>query len=123
MQRLDKPVQSVDEGDELRSLEQVLVCLRATSQDPRQDSRLRIPKKRYALKRLLVELEQHLERGRDAGRLHLAPQSALVAPYAVHDARHVPEVLLELLLQHVRVYSALQVAMVLFLPPCYAVPT
>lgn len=45
--------------------------------------------------RLAIVGEEELERRAEAGDLHLAPEAALVAADAVHDARDVAEVLLE----------------------------
>lgn len=55
--------------------------------------------RRDVLERALVEFEEDLQRGADARCLDLAPKPALVAAHAVHDARDVAEVLLELFFQ------------------------
>ena len=61
--------------------------------------------KQHVLKSKRIKLEQHLQCSRDTRRLYLAPQSAPIAPYAVHDARDIPEMFLELILEHVRILA------------------
>ena len=47
----------------------------------------------------LVQLEEDLERCADTGRLDLAPESAFIASYTVHDAGNIAEVILEFILE------------------------
>lgn len=52
------------------------------------------------LERFLVELEEDLERRRDARRLHFPPKPTLIAPDTIHNPRHVPKMRLELFFQN-----------------------
>lgn len=49
-----------------------------------------------------VEFKEDLERGRETGDLDFAPESTLVAAYAVHDAGDVPEPIFELLFEELQ---------------------
>lgn len=48
----------------------------------------------------LVELEEDLERRRDARGLHFPPKPTFIAPDTIHNARHVPKMRLELFFQN-----------------------
>ncbi len=75
VQTLREPVQSVDERYYLGARQQVVVD--------------------RGVQGGLVELEEDLESGADAGRLDFTPEAAFVTADAVHDSGDVTEVLLE----------------------------
>ena len=101
MQAFNQPMQSVDQRDDFRTREEILVGSRA---EVKLISTLPIRRtvKIYILQCLLIHLEEYLERGAKPRRLDFPPQSALVAPHAIHDAGNIPEMLLELFLQNLR---------------------
>lgn len=55
------------------------------------------------LQGLLIELEEDFHRSCDSRGLNLAPQPAFIAADAVHDHRNISEVMLEFLLQDLRI--------------------
>ena len=69
-------MQGIHERDQLRALQQGILAVL-----------------------VLVELEQHLQRGAVADRLQLPPETAFIASNAIHQAAHVAESVAEILLE------------------------
>ena len=88
-QALAQAMQGVDERDQF-----------ASAQDDRV--RVLVGVERARERGGAVVREEEFERRPEAGDLQLAPEAALVAADAVHDARDVAEVVLELVLEELR---------------------
>lgn len=82
-------MQGIDERDQF-----------ASAQDDRV--RVLVGVERARERRGAVVREEELERRPEASDLQLAPETAFVAAYTVHDARDVAEVILELVFEELR---------------------
>ena len=98
MQTLAKAMERVDQCDDFRTLQKVLIRVVATCPNEVFTSDHR-GEERSALEGFLVYFKQDLESRSQAGGLNFAPQTTLVTTDTVHGSRHVAEVLFEFLLQ------------------------
>lgn len=109
MQTLAKSMECVDQCDDFRTLQEVLIRV-VTNHD---QSEFFTTESSYetmgdALKGFVVYFKQDLESRSHASGLDFSPQTTLVTTDTVHDPGHVAEVLFEFLLQDLWCGSAMR---------------